>query len=93
MRSFRGIVFALAALMAPAFADGGEVRWVAGVVTYISPAAVEVNGTRGLLLPDSSIMSERREISLASVRRGMPATMELDEAGRVLELQVRGVIE
>jgi hypothetical protein len=93
---FAGVIalaFALLGASAPALADGGEVRMVSGVVTYVSATAVEVNGTRGSLTPNSSIMSDRREISLGSVRRGVSATMEIDDVGRILELQVRGVIE
>ncbi|MEO2168866.1 MAG: hypothetical protein ABGY42_12260 [bacterium] len=87
------LVFALSAMVPPAFADGDEVRLVSGTVTFVSSTAVEVNGIRALVLSDSSIMSDRREISLASVRSGLPATMEIDASGRLLELQVRGVIE
>ncbi len=68
-------------------------RMVEGDITYIAPSAVEVDGVRGLLGPRSSLLSSGREITVASIRRGMSARMELDPAGRVLELRVAGAVE
>lgn len=70
-----------------------EVRSVSGALAWVSEDAVEIGSTRGLLTSESSVFSRGREVSIGSLRRGMPATMELDAAGRVLELRVKGVIE
>ena len=74
-------------------AGAEEIRLVQGEITYIAATAVEVNGVRGLIGPRSSLVSASREISIAGIRRGMPARLELDAAGRVLELRVSGVVE
>jgi len=70
-----------------------NLRTVEGEITYVAENAVEVAGVRGLIGPRSSILSSGREITVRSIRRGMPARMELDAAGRVLELRVVGVVE
>lgn len=70
-----------------------NLRTVEGEITYVTANAVEVAGVRGLLGPRSSILSSGREITVHSIRRGMSARMELDAAGRVLELRVAGVVE
>lgn len=88
---------ALCVLLALAFAVPSraedEIRTVSGRISWASTDAVEIGGTRGLLTPESGIFSQGRQISVTSLRRGMPATMELDAAGRILEVDARGVIE
>ena len=42
---------------------------------------------------DSVVMADGREVSLASVRVGMPALAEIDDAGRLIVLDVKGVVE
>jgi len=76
-----------------AFGAESEPRTISGRITYVSPAAIEVAGVRGLLGPRSSLRSQGRAVTLRSLRRGMEARLELDEAGRVLELQVTGIVE
>jgi hypothetical protein len=76
----------------PAIAQDEPVR-VVGTVTWISEDAVEVAGRRGIFEPGSDVRSDGRTVSKASVRPGMAAEMELDAAGRVLELRVSGVVE
>ena len=75
----------------PSRAD--ETTTVFGAITYISADAVEVAGQRGLLVNGADIRSDERTVSWTSIRVGMPASMETDSAGRVLELRVSGVIE
>ncbi|HZR82077.1 MAG TPA: hypothetical protein VFD92_13355 [Candidatus Binatia bacterium] len=79
-------------LCAPAFAQD-DTHQVSGVITWISEDAVEVGGQRGLFEDSSDVRSDGRPVSRASVRAGMPAQMETDAAGRVLELRVNGVVE
>ncbi|MDG2303702.1 MAG: hypothetical protein P8R42_03435 [Candidatus Binatia bacterium] len=64
-----------------------------GVVTYVSEDAVEVNGERILLGPDSLITSGGRAVSVFSLRRGMPAEAEIDDAGKLIVLEAKGVVE
>jgi hypothetical protein len=87
------VVLLLALILAPQARAQENLRTVEGEITYIAENAVEVAGVRGLIGPRSSILSSGREITVRSIRRGMPARMELDAAGRVLELRVAGVVE
>jgi len=87
------VVLFLALVVAPSAQAQENLRTVEGEITYIAENAVEVAGVRGLIGTRSSILSSGREITVRSIRRGMPARMELDAAGRVLELRVAGVIE
>jgi hypothetical protein len=66
---------------------------VAGTVSWISEDAVEVGGKRGLFAPGSDVRSGGVPVAKSSVRPGMPAEMEVDDGGRVLELRVMGVVE
>lgn len=89
---------ALAAALAAAVSGAGP-AWatdpvvVSGAVTWISAEAVEVSGRRAILGAGSDIRSDDRTVSWSSIRVGMPASMEVDGAGRVLELRVNGVVE
>lgn len=89
-------IVALAATLGMATASAAmaaEVITVAGAVTYVSDEVVEVAGHRGLIVPGTSISSEGREVSITSVRVGMPAELEVDASGRALDLRVKGAIE
>lgn len=83
----------LCGVLVPTASAEEEVRSVSGALAWVSEDAVEIGSTRGLLTSESSIVSRGRQVSIGSLRRGMPATMELDAAGRVLELRVKGVVE
>ena len=80
-------------LAAPASADPGDPVTVEGSITWVSDDAVEVNGQRGLLEPSSDVRCEGRSISRSSIHVGMPASMEMDPAGQILELRVEGATE
>lgn len=84
-------IAALSSGLEPARAS--DPRTVSGAVEFVSEDAVEVAGQRGVVAESTDVRSDGRSISLASVRRGMAATMELDDAGRILELRVSGVVE
>ncbi len=75
----------------------GSASWAdiqtAGVVTYVSADAVEVDGKRALLRPDSHITSGGRAISATSLRRGMFVEAEIDDAGQLIMLEANGVVE
>jgi len=74
-------------------ARAADVTTVAGAVTYITPQVVEVAGRRGLIESSTAITSEGRAVSIAAVQVGMPAELEIDPAGRALELRVKGAVE
>lgn len=81
-------------LLALAMGSASRAEVVAtGSVSYVSDQAIEIDGTRILLTAESVLMSGGREISVASLRRGMPARAEIDEAGRLIELHTNGVVE
>jgi hypothetical protein len=85
---------ALAATVSgPTCGWAAETTTVSGAVTWISQDAVEVGGQRGTLGEGSDIRSDQHTVSWSSIRVGMPASMETDAAGRVLELRVSGVVE
>lgn len=94
IRFWRMAILALALGFAPsATADEGDTRLVSGTIEFVSERAVEVGGTRGLFDVGSSVTSDGRVVSWRSVRRGMSASLEIDSAGRVLLLDVPGVME
>lgn len=64
-----------------------------GTVGFVDDSTVQVGGKRGIMVKGSSVMSDGREVSLSSVRTGMPATLELDASDRIIELRVTGVVE
>ncbi|MEW6272525.1 MAG: hypothetical protein AB1689_24875 [Thermodesulfobacteriota bacterium] len=70
-----------------------DVDVVRGSVTWVSADSVEVGGRRALLTAGTSITSNGREVSLASVVVGAPAELEVDSAGRALEVRVQGAVE
>lgn len=74
-------------------AQAADVTTVAGSVTYVTPQVVEVGGRRGLIESSTAITSEGRAVSIAAVQVGMPAELEIDPAGRALELRVKGAVE
>jgi len=83
----------LAALLSPWPAPAAELVTAQGMVSWVSQESVEVGGRRALLTPTTAITSDGREVSLASVQVGMPAELEIDAAGRALELRVKGAVE
>ena len=92
MRRIVGLALALG-LALPSLALAAEVTMVSGQVTFVSKDVVEVGGRRGLIVPGTSIVSEGRPISLASVVVGMPADLEIGSGGQALELRVKGAVE
>lgn len=92
MRCIVGLAVAIGVAF-PAPARAADVTVVGGVVTYVSGDVVEVGGRRGLIVPGTSIVSEGREVSIASVVVGMPAELEIGSDGRALELRVKGAVE
>jgi hypothetical protein len=94
---FRQILLAAAVAGAVAGVSGAaqaaETSTVNGPITWISADSVEVAGRRGILAQGSDIRSDEHTVSWTSIRLGMPASMETDSAGRVLELRVTGVVE
>ena len=92
MRCIVGLAIVLGLALADS-ARAADVTIVGGVVTYISSENVEVGGRRGLIVPGTTITSEGREISIASVAVGMPAELEIGPDGRALELRVKGAVE
>ena len=92
MRCIVGLAIAVG-MAGPASVRAAEVTMVGGVVTYVSGEVVEVGGRRGMIVPGTSITSEGREISIASVVVGMPAELEIGSDGRALELRVKGAVE
>jgi hypothetical protein len=95
MRCIVAIALATLVLSAPATSRAQEesVTTVAGGVTWVGTEAVEVNGRRALVTQETTITSEGRSVSLASVRVGMPAELEMDDGGRAIELRVTGAVE
>jgi hypothetical protein len=73
--------------------QAAETSTVNGPITWISADSVEVAGHRGILAQGADIRSDEHTVSWTSIRLGMPASMETDSAGRVLELRVTGVVE
>ena len=71
----------------------GSSRSVFGQITYVAADAVEVSGRRGVLTSESSVVSDGRSVAPGSLHPGMPAEMEVDPVGRILELRVTGVVE
>lgn len=92
MRCIVGLAITVG-LACPAPLRAADVTMVGGVVTYVSGEVVEVGSRRGLIVPGTSITSEGREISIASVVVGMPAELEIGSDGRALELRVKGAVE
>ena len=85
------LALALICLGAPATALANRERQ--GTITYVGDGVVEIGGERILVGPAAEIRSQGRNVSLGSLRRGMPAEAEIDEAGRLIELRVKGVVE
>ncbi len=84
-----GIVLGTAGLVAAS----AETRTAAGLISFVDQHSVEVAGLRGRRTPDSTIMSEGRAVSWGSLQRGRPASIEIDTAGRLIELNVGKVLE
>jgi hypothetical protein len=82
----------LVASIGQGFAQGEPEHYI-GTVTYIDPGAVEVSGRRGVFTDQSVVTSDNHGVGRGSVRAGSPAELEVDSAGRVIELRVTGVVE
>lgn len=92
MRCIVGVLIAIG-LALPTGAPAADVTTVNGVVTYVSSDVIEVSGHRGLINAGTTIMSEGRQVSLASVHVGMPAELEIGSTGQALTVQVKGAVE
>ncbi len=91
---------ALVAVLFVAFASGAlaenpsvGTNVVVGTITYLDEVSIEVAGTRARRSPDSLAMSDGRTVSWGSLHRGLDATMEIDTAGRLIEVDVGKVLE
>lgn len=78
----------LATAQFPGLARAEDPTIVTGKVGAISGDAVWVAGRSGLLGPGSDIRSEGHPASRASIRVGMTVQMEVDAAGRILEIRL-----
>lgn len=74
-------------------ARADEVTTVQGTISFVGREAVEVGGRRALVTNETSISSNGRAIALSSLQVGMPAELEIDSAGRALDLRVEGAVE
>lgn len=92
MRVLRLLAAAFVLLLGTGTAARAEVIRT-GYVTDVSDDAVDINGERLLITSTSRLMSEGREVSVGSLRPGMAATAEADDAGRLILLEVNGVVE
>lgn len=87
------VAIAIGTLLGAEWSRAEETFVVVGSVEWISSSAVEVAGRRGRITESTEFASDGRTISLASIRKGMPAELELDGAGRVARLNVSGAVE
>lgn len=75
----------------------GSAAWAdvqaSGQISYVSSDVVEINGKRALVTSESFISSGGREVSVTSLRRGMFAEAEIDDAGELIALEANGVVE
>ena len=93
-RAARAAAVAVLALVAAAEAFGEtDARLYLGTISYVAPGAVEVSGRRAIFAPGSTVTSDGRPVSPGSIQPGMPAELEVDPEGRVIELRVKGVVE
>ena len=93
MRQIRVAAFGLALALGAATGWAADPTIVAGRLTYISEKAIEVDGRRILLTPESGAISQGRPVSVKSLRPGALAEAEIDEVGRLIELRVNRVVE
>jgi hypothetical protein len=93
MRRIVGLALALGVASLPSLARADDVTIANGSVTYVSRDVVEVGGHRGLIVPGTSITSDGRTVSIASIVVGMPAELEIGSSGQALELRVKGAVE
>ena len=93
MRHFAILILSLALSLAASQAFAADTRTIAGRITYVSKDALEVEGRRILITPESSVISQGRPISRKSLRRGSFAEAEVDPAGRLIELRVNRAVE
>lgn len=97
MRAIRAAAAALVCaglIAAAAFGAGAqEERTYRGVLTSVSSSRVVVGGQPALLTPETLVTSDGRVVSAGSLHQGMTAEVDVDGAGRALEVRVRGVVE
>ena len=97
MASALALAFLATAHPGVARAEDDPPKIYVGTVSYISATDVEVSGPRGTkrgnFTQESLISSDGRSVFVGSIRRDMPAELEIDEAGRVVSLIVKGVVE
>jgi hypothetical protein len=88
-----GLSILLAIGVAATATAQSETQVYFGTVGFVDESSVQVGGHRGIMMDGSSVMSDGHVVSLASVRPGMAATLEVDGSGRIIELRVTGVVE
>lgn len=88
----KGLALALGIVLAIGSAASADIQ-TSGRITYVSPDALEINGKRVLVTSESYISSSGREVSVTSLRRGMFAEVEIDDAGQLIALEANGVVE
>lgn len=71
----------------------GDPMLISGTISWVSESAIEINGFRGMIDESTDIRGEGGAASVASLRRGMPAEMELDDSGHALQIRATGVVE
>jgi hypothetical protein len=81
------------AVATPAGAGDEAPRIVVGPISSISTDVVSVAGHRLLITPASTTVSDGRTVSPTSIPPGTLAEAEFDSSGRLLHLEVKGVVE
>lgn len=92
MLGSRSFLRALGIVLAIGSAAQADIQ-TQGIITFVSADALEINGKRVLVTPDSYISSSGRKVSVTSLRRGMFAEVEVDDAGQLIALEANGVVE
>ncbi len=97
MKAAKAVVSALACVALVALAASGaraqEQRTYRGVLTSVSSARVVVGSQPARVTAETMVTSDGRIVSLQALRRGMSAEVDVDGAGRALEVRVKGVVE
>ncbi|MBM4265281.1 MAG: hypothetical protein FJ144_01495 [Deltaproteobacteria bacterium] len=88
-----GVASVSVAAAAPAGAGEDAPRIAVGPISSISTDVVSVAGHRLLITPASTAVSDGRTVSPTSIPPGTLAEVEFDSSGRLLHLEVKGVVE
>ena len=88
----KALALALGIVLAIGSAAWADIQ-TSGRITYVSSDALEINGKRVLVTQESYISSSGRQVSVTSLRRGMFAEVEIDDAGQLIALEANGVVE